>query len=172
MALNPSGVTDQDTQVNRENRGLGLFGGATDQMFQSFRQDANRLLNEFFSDFENFRGSNQPQCRETPVDMAYPPVDVIENGNEIIIHADLPGISKENVDVGLRENYLIISGEEKHNTDGIIKVKERPSGKFRRVIALPGSAEPEKIQARLEQGVLEIKLQQIEKAEGKRIDIQ
>jgi HSP20 family protein len=103
------------------------------------------------------------------------PVDISETENEIIVRADLPGFSKEEVSVNATENTLTIEAkhkEEKKERGEKYYTVERKFGSFRRVISLPVEVEPEKAKARMKDGVLEVILPKKEKKKGKEIKVE
>jgi HSP20 family protein len=103
------------------------------------------------------------------------PVDISETENEIIVRADLPGFSKDEVSVNATENTLTIEAkhrEEKKEKGEKYYTVERKFGSFRRVISLPVEVEPEKAKARMKDGVLEVILPKKEKKKGKEIKVE
>jgi HSP20 family protein len=103
------------------------------------------------------------------------PVDISETENEIIVRADLPGFSKDEVSVNATENSLTIEAkhkEEKKERGEKYYTVERKFGSFRRVISLPVEVEPEKAMARMKDGVLEVILPKKEKKKGKEIKVE
>jgi HSP20 family protein len=103
------------------------------------------------------------------------PVDISETENEIIVRADLPGFSKEDVSVNATENTLTIEAKRKEKREEkgekFYRI-ERRYGNVRRVISLPTEIEPEKAKARMKDGVLEIFLPKKEKKKGKEIKVE
>ena len=96
-----------------------------------------------------------------------PTCDVFEEGNEVVVKSDLPGLNKEDVNVKLVENHLIISGERK--SEDKVEQKdymrlERSVGSFTRTVGLPEGIDSEHVKASFKDGVLEIR---IPKTEGK-----
>ncbi len=104
-----------------------------------------------------------------------PFTDVQERDNEIVITADLPGVSKEEIEVRSEGDSLIISakrGEEKSEEGEDFIRRERSYGRFYRKIKLPSDVEQTKAEATFQNGVLEITLpKKKEEKEGKEIDI-
>jgi HSP20 family protein len=90
-----------------------------------------------------------------------PVVDVYEEGNELVVKAELPGIKKENVKVNLVENTLTISGE-RAEEDTVERKDylrlERTHGAFSRSLTLPEGLDDEKVHAAFTDGVLEIRI--------------
>jgi len=97
-----------------------------------------------------------------------PAVDVFEDEGKIVVKADLPGLSKDEINVKLVENILEITGEkkseEKVDRRDYLKV-ERSYGKFSRTLRLPEGLDTDHVTAAFTDGVLEVK---IPKVEGKR----
>ncbi|MGO0122095.1 Hsp20/alpha crystallin family protein [Desulfothermobacter acidiphilus] len=89
----------------------------------------------------------------------FPAVDVLEEGNNIVLRADLPGVSKENVRILVSSDEVTITGEVRREEE--VKEKnyyrsERAYGSFSRTIPLPVPVEREKAKATFKDGVLEI----------------
>ncbi|HSL69141.1 MAG TPA: Hsp20/alpha crystallin family protein [Longimicrobiales bacterium] len=105
-----------------------------------------------------------------------PQVDVLRKGDDLVVRADLPGLSKDDISVDVTDNVLTIRGERREESkeegEGYYW-HERSSGSFARSIPLPESADPERANARFENGVLEVRLPAPEREEtrGRRIDV-
>jgi HSP20 family protein len=100
-------------------------------------------------------------------------VDVREDENSIYVEADMPGLTKDDIDVTLEDGILTIAGEKKtHNEEdkGGYHVRERRYGKFSRSFRLPETAS-ETIDASLKDGVLTIKLAKREEVKPRKIDV-
>jgi len=150
-----------------------LFGDSfIDDTMRRFRRDVDRIFSDFYNEA---KVGNTGTSRTTDAVTFVPRVDVREVGNDILVHAELPGVSKENVNVEVRDNSLIISGEnkkeEKHET-GTGWISERRFGRFQRTIPLPVNVDSEKTKAKFSEGVLEITIPRTEEATGRRIDVQ
>lgn len=103
-----------------------------------------------------------------------PAVDVLDDQDKLTVKAELPGFKKEDLNVTLHENNLIISGErrcEDEQKEGDFYRCERYYGKFHRSISLPSSVEATSIDAKYRDGVLTVTLPKSEKAKGKRIEV-
>ncbi len=104
-----------------------------------------------------------------------PPVDIYETENEIVIKAEVPGVSQEDIEIKIEDDTLIIRGEKKFARDVEREVyhrAERVYGKFQRSFIIPKSIEKDKIKATLKQGVLTIILPKKEEVKPKEISIQ
>lgn len=100
------------------------------------------------------------------------PVDVEDTDDAFLIEADLPGMRTEDVNLEVRDNELAISGEVKERErTGILRHRTRRYGTFDYRVSLPGDVEPDKIEAKLGDGVLSVRVPKTVKAQPKRIPI-
>ncbi len=116
-----------------------------------------------------------PELEKREYESMLPLLDVYEEGHELVVKADLPGLKKEEIDINLTDNVLTISGERKVE-EKVEKEKyhryERRYGSFFREIDLPYEIDTEKVNAHFENGVLEIRLMKSHEAESKTRKIQ
>jgi HSP20 family protein len=100
-----------------------------------------------------------------------PTIDIYEEGNEVVMKADIPGITKDDLKIDITENVLTLSGEkkkeEKIERDDYYRY-ERSFGSFCRRFELPGDLDTEKIKAHFKDGVLEVRIPMLKTAEKKR----
>jgi HSP20 family protein len=97
-----------------------------------------------------------------------PAVDLYEEGKDLVMKSDLPGVKKEDLHIDISENLLTISGEKKEEETaekGGLYRCERSYGRFSRSFELPHEVDRDKITASLKEGVLEIRLPKSERAE-------
>ncbi len=90
-----------------------------------------------------------------------PRVDVYEKDNKIIIEAEIPGAKKEDIEVKIRDNAVIIKGEvkrEEEKKEGNFYRSERFYGVFERVIPLPAEVKADEAKASFENGILRLEL--------------
>jgi len=103
-----------------------------------------------------------------------PAVDIKETKNDFVIHADLPGVKSEDIEVTAENGILTIKGqresEKKEEKDNYKRV-ERFSGSFMRRFTLPTTADLDHISAKTKNGVLELHVPKTAKAKTKRIEI-
>ena len=98
-----------------------------------------------------------------------PAVNEREDENAYIVEIDLPGVKKEDINVEVKDNMLIVSGErkfKKEESDKGYKRVESFFGKFERRFTLPADADPDKIEAKVEDGVLTIIIPKVEQKEN------
>ncbi|HZV97613.1 MAG TPA: Hsp20/alpha crystallin family protein [Methylophilaceae bacterium] len=102
--------------------------------------------------------------------------DVFEDDKRIVVRLEIPGMRKDNIDIEVSNNTLVISGEksfEKEETEGRWRVMQCAYGAFRRSIPLPTETIENEAQATYKDGVLRIELpkQTPSKPKTKRIEI-
>jgi HSP20 family protein len=103
-----------------------------------------------------------------------PAVDVLQSPDKLTVKAELPGFRREDLDLSVHENNLIISGERKadeEQNEGEFYRSERFYGKFRRSIPLPFAVNTERIEAHYRDGVLTVMLPKSEHAKAKQIQV-
>lgn len=102
-----------------------------------------------------------------------PLVDIFETDKEIVLLADMPGVTSDKLDVDLRENVLTLSAEavsgKGSEEQGILS--EFAIGKFYRQFTLSEVIDQGKIEAKLNSGVLRLVLPKVEKAAPRKIQI-
>jgi HSP20 family protein len=104
-----------------------------------------------------------------------PQVEIFEREGQLVVRADLPGLTKDDVKVEVTDKFITISGERrqehKENREGYYHT-ERSYGSFLRTVALPEGANAEDAKATFRNGVLEITLQAPQRAKGgRRVEI-
>ena len=105
---------------------------------------------------------------------AYPPVNFWAGQDSVVMTAELPGLSESDIELTVKDTMLSIRGsypEPKEGDDMRWHRRERPSGSFSRSIELPFRIDPERIEARFQNGVLTIEMQRPEEDKPKRIKI-
>lgn len=103
-----------------------------------------------------------------------PAVDLKEKADAYVVHADIPGVKPEDVEVTLENGVLTIRGqrsEEREDEKDQRHCIERFSGSFIRRFTLPDVADAENVQANMEKGVLEIRIPKSEKTLSRKIEI-
>ena len=102
------------------------------------------------------------------------PVDLLEQGDALVVKASLPGVKPEDVDVQIQQNVLMITGqhhEEQERQQGRYHLAERRTGRFSRAIALPAAVDANACEATFVDGVLTLTLPKAEQARTKQIPI-
>jgi HSP20 family protein len=103
-----------------------------------------------------------------------PMVDIFEDGNDIVVKAEVPGIKKENIEVNLTQDTITISGqkkeEEKVEKKDFYRL-ERSFGSFTRKLRLPADIQTGKAKAIFKDGVLEVRIPKSATATARKITI-
>ena len=121
-------------------------------------------LEHMFDDFLNRRfllPSLFPRLKRPDLAEVSTSIDMFEEGNELVVKAELPGMKKEDLNVDLKDNYITISGEKKseERTDRVDYHRvERSFGSFVRRLRLPVEIKADKVKASFCDGVLEIRM--------------
>ncbi len=135
---------------------------------------ANRaLFDRFFN--EPFGEDAGTPSELAPVNRSWlPPVDIYETEEAFVATADLPGLSKDDIEVALEDNVLTVSGErsyKKNGDDGNFRRVERAYGSFRRSFTLPTGVDAAKVDASFKDGVLTLTMPKSETAKARKISV-
>jgi HSP20 family protein len=101
-----------------------------------------------------------------------PPVDIEEQDNAYVIEAELPGVKKDDVNIELVSNELMITGDIKERErEGILRKRTRRIGRFEYRVRLPEQVDVNNVEASLKDGVLSVRVPKREQAERRRIQV-
>jgi HSP20 family protein len=156
---------------NRRERGLASYGRDPFSMVQQLADEMDQLFGSFFY---GAPGRGQRQQNRAPSLWA-PELEIKEEGNQLRISADLPGVAKDNVKVEMQDGMLVIQGERREERteggeqQGFTRT-ERRYGSFYRAIPLPEGVDLEQAQAQMKDGVLEITVPLTQK-QARRLEI-
>ena len=135
----------------------------------TLQNEMNRLFGSFF-ELPASAGAAAASRRQW-----LPAMDLVETADEYILHADLPGLGRDEVTIELDENVLTVSGERRtqpeRKGDGYQRI-ERASGAFSRSLTLPRGIDPARISARFVDGVLEVHIPRPEQRKPLRVPIE
>lgn len=132
--------------------------------------DLQREINRMFDRF--FRGFGEEE--EVRLATWSPRVDISETDDEYIVRAEVPGVSKDDIKITVKDNLVTIKGEkkqEKETKNENFHRIERIYGSFSRTFTLPGAVKVDKVEAKFKDGVLTIKLPKVEEEKPKEIEI-
>jgi len=130
------------------------------------RKEMDRLFENFFS--------TRPRRTGLLEGTWQPSVDVSETDDEIIVKAELPGLTHDDINISLTDNVLTIKGEkkqEKEDKGENYHRVERSYGNFQRTFTLPSSVQSENTKATFKDGILTINIPKTEEAKPKEIKI-
>lgn len=129
----------------------------------ALRTEMDRLLSDFFEE-----GDGQ-------VGRFAPPTDLYETDEAYVVESELPGFSREDIEVTLDQGTLSIHGARQTETERETEnyhLRERASGQFERSFRLPRSIEAERVEARFEDGILRVRVPKAAEAKSRKIDVE
>ncbi len=135
------------------------FLASFEEMERWFEESFRR---PFFSPWMSFRFPGLGGMREFS-----PTVDIFEEGSDVVVKAELPGMGKDDIDVNVTDDVITISGEKK--TEEKVEKKdyfrlERSYGSFSRSLTLPAETQTDKAKATFKDGILEVRIPKTEAA--------
>lgn len=129
----------------------------------SLQSEVNRVFDAFFGN-----GTTARSRRWVPA------MDLVETENHLVLKADLPGMSRDEIEIEVKDGVLTVSGERKadheEKSEGYYRV-ERAYGRFSRSLTLPKGADAEGIAADFSDGVLEVRIPKPEERKPFRVEI-
>ena len=102
------------------------------------------------------------------------PLDVVQEGDNIVVHASMPGIKPDDINVTVENDVLTIKGESKSETEqrnGNYLMRERRVGSFHRSLRLPDTVDSEHAETKYEHGVLTVTFPKLEAKKAKKLEI-
>jgi HSP20 family protein len=131
----------------------------------TLQSEMNRVFDAFFDG----RPGNGGTARRW-----VPAMDLVEDKDNLVLRADLPGLTEDDVNIEVKDGMLTISGErktkEKKEEEGYYRV-ERAFGTFSRSLTLPDGIDPEQVNAEFDNGVLEVRIPKPEERKPHRVAI-
>ena len=112
--------------------------------------------------------------RGTSIAGVFPLTNVTEDKDNYYVRAELPGVKADELDINVTGDSLSISGERKFSLEdenARYHRRERESGRFNRIINLPGQLDPDKVDAHCKNGILTVTLPKAEAAKPKQIAV-
>jgi HSP20 family protein len=148
---------------------VALSEGNTMQNLFAYDPRTNAGLDELF------RGFLKPVRLDAPASPVVIKMDVTETENGYLVHAEMPGVKKENIDVAIEGNQVTVTAEvkqewEKKEGERMLR-NERYFGNVYRSFTLPVELDESTCEATYDNGVLELKLVRKNAAPGKRLAI-
>lgn len=137
-------------------------------------EELDRWFNDVVSSF--FGGWDKPSLRLWDIPTWGPRIDLYDQGKELVLKAEVPGIDPKDIDVRVLEDRVVIRGEVRRDEE--VKDEnyyrcERAYGSFARTIPLPVNVNPSEAKASYKNGVLTLVLPKVEpgKEEGFKVEI-
>ncbi|GAB4240245.1 MAG: Hsp20/alpha crystallin family protein [Acidobacteriota bacterium] len=133
--------------------------------FRDLQETVNRMFDETF---RGFLGGGTPTRT-----VVAPIADIYETADQLVFEFEIPGVDKDSINISFDNGLLTISGERKAPADDkrTYHRSERWYGRFERSFRMPTSIDPEKIEARLENGVLRVVVPKREEAKTRQIPV-
>lgn len=131
-------------------------------------------LNQFQREFNRLFSFPASRVQWPGLASSYPLVNLWEDDQNLYAEAELPGLALENLEIYVSEgNQLALQGERQptEGPKGTWHRRERGFGKFSRSFTLPVEVDADRVEARLEQGVLRLTLPKSERAKPRRITV-
>ena len=176
-----AGQQDQRKGLSRRQDFLpsSLWAESPFSLIRRFSEEMDRVFGDVFADFGTARRRLAPRGGDGfgfPQAQWAPPIEVLERDDKLIVRAELPGLSKDDVKVEITDDLLTISGErreEREETREGFRHSEWRYGRFSRTVPLPEGVRPEDVQCTFQNGVLEVTMPAPKRVERSRqIEIQ
>jgi HSP20 family protein len=139
---------------------LSPFFGFDRDPFATLRRLQNQVDREFTSSARAAGG--------------FPAVNIWQGSDSAALTAELPGVDPADIDISVKEDVITITGERKApatDDQTVWHRRERAYGRFSRVIQLPFRVDPDRVEARMQDGVLQIELHRPEADKPRRVQI-
>ena len=181
--------SQRGADIQRRGGALAPYAGPVATPFTMMRRmmdDMDRLFENFgfarspalptWSSFDDFDNPSRLSTTRQATTLWSPAIEVFERGNELVVRADLPGLSKDDVNVDIDNGVLAISGERRSEQEeerqGYFR-SERSYGSFSRNIPLPEGVNDDQVKASFKDGVLEVTIPKPagETSKRRRIDV-
>jgi HSP20 family protein len=144
------------------------------QVMSLMRYEPWGLLDQMRRELERSMDTRTAEGSSMATSDWVPAVDIKEEENDFLIVADIPGVDPKDIEVHMDNGVLTIKGEKesekKEEREGYKRV-ERSFGSFYRRFALPDTADPDKITAKSNNGVLELRIGKQEKVQPRKISV-
>ena len=133
-------------------------------------QELERMRQQMDSLFSQLSDSDYAGSRAG----VFPAINLTEDADSYYVRAELPGVKAADLDIQATSKGLSIAGERKLAVEGDnvrYHRRERDAGSFSRIIGLPGDIDADKVDARLENGILTVSVPKAEAAKPKQITV-
>lgn len=126
-----------------------------------------------FDPFRELDRLTQPQPGWTGGRAPVMPMDAFRQGDQFLVHLDLPGVDPSTIDLTVEKNVLTIAAERRweRSEDLEVVVAERPQGTFSRQLFLGEGLDPDRIEANYDNGVLTVTVPVAEQAKPRKVEI-
>ena len=132
--------------------------------------DLGRMRNQLDSIFDAISGEYGHSMGAG----VFPAVNITETKDDYMVRAELPGIKSDQLQLDIKERTLTIAGERKIESESDTAKyhrREREAGKFSRAVVLPGEVDTGRVDAKLAEGILSVRISKSEKAKPRQIAV-
>ena len=152
----PEGEGTVPQRADAGRRGaMTTYSGTRDPWLASHFDFMRHFMREMSRMFEGFPGA----AGRTQSLTSWPPIEIFERDNRVVIRAEMPGMRREDVKVRVEDESLVIEGERREDREarheGYFE-SEWSYGRFARRVRLPAEVDPDQVAARFDNGVLEV----------------
>jgi HSP20 family protein len=146
---------------------LNYFGLSDSSLFNDLRR-----LEQEFDELLGRSGFGSSGIRSRPPG-TFPAINVGSTDDRVTLYVFAPGVDPKSLDIQVQQNILSISGERRIAVEDKAAYyrQERFSGEFRRVLTLPEDVDPEKVEAKYRDGIVEINVKRRESARPRQIEV-
>ena len=138
--------------------GSGIFGDDFDNLFEGFFRPITRTA-----------GNDEREM--------IAPLDIVDQGGNLLVKAELPGVDKKDIQVGINEGVLTIRAERKsekkeEDEEGQVICREHRYGSYSRSMRLNAAIDAKNVKAKYENGILELSIPKLEEPKAEQIKIE
>jgi HSP20 family protein len=147
-----------------------MFGSSFSTFDTGFLDDLRRLENEVD---QLFGAQSWPAGIRSVRRGTFPPINVGATPERVDVYLFAGGLDPKTLDLSIQQNLLTISGSRKVEAkdDAEYYRRERYDGEFRRVVSLPDDVDPERVEAKYRDGVLQVTVQRRDAARPRQITV-
>jgi len=133
----------------------------------------SRPVMRWTNPFDTFERMMQRMFEESPAEEAENgyPVDINEEDDRVLVDAEMPGFTKDDIDVSINDDLLSIQAERSTERKGRPYLQERRYARVQRTLRLPSAVDPESVDATLEGGVLHMEMKKSESEQTRKIEV-
>ncbi len=141
-----------------------------------------RGMRSLFDEFDRLMGGSWGRpLRALPLTHSFgstyewmPDIDAFEKDGKMVVRADLPGIKREDIEVSIQDDTLVVRGERDEEKEFQVETlygSERATGRFYRAVSLPAGVDPDAIEASYRDGVLQVSVPKMAAQEPQKVQI-
>jgi len=141
-------------------------------VLDEFRRRVDSLMSDMDAGLEAWPRRMMPRVQAMAGN--WPPTNLYDGGDALVLEVEVPGLGEKDIEITATQDVLTLAGERKTEVPEGHSVhrRERGSVKFSRSFTLPGKIDPEKVSARLTDGILTVSLEKAPEAKPKKISVQ